>query len=125
MNILITGAFGHLGSSLLNNLSGKKEIKKIFIIDNFLTQRYCSYFSLKNKKKLFVYDENVIQFTFSKIKSKIDKVIHLAAITNAEQSINNKKELIRNNLEGTKKVVNFCKKKKNSFNICFIYKCLW
>ena len=92
MNILITGAFGHLGSSLISKLSGKKEIKKIFIIDNFLTQRYCSYFNLKNKKKLFVYDENVFQFTFSKIKSKIDKVIHLAAITNAEESINNKKE---------------------------------
>jgi nucleoside-diphosphate-sugar epimerase len=112
MNILITGGFGHLGSELIKVLSAKKKIRKIFIIDNFLTQRFCSFINLENKKKIILYDENVTKFKFSNIKSKVDKVVHLAAITNAEESIKNQKEVIKNNLHSTKMVVNFCKKEK-------------
>ena len=49
MNILITGGFGHLGSILIENLTNNKKVKKIFIIDNFLTQRFCSFIKIKKK----------------------------------------------------------------------------
>ena len=111
MNILITGGFGHLGSILIENLTNNKKVKKIFIIDNFLTQRFCSFIKIK-KKKIVLFDEDLNQFSFSKIKTKIDYIIHLAAITNAEKSIGKEKEILQNNLNGTKKIVDFCKDKK-------------
>ena len=111
MNILITGGFGHIGSEIIKNFIKKKKINKIFIIENFLTQRFCSFINIK-KKKIVLYDEDLNKFSFTKIKSKIDYVIHLAAITNAEKSIGNKSKILQNNLNGTKKIVNFCKNKK-------------
>lgn len=111
MNILITGGFGHIGSEIIKNFINKKKINKIFIIENFLTQRFCSFINIK-KKKIILYDEDLNKFSFTKIKSKIDYVIHLAAITNAEKSIGNESKILKNNLNGTKKIVNFCKNKK-------------
>ena len=111
MNILITGGFGHLGSALIEKFINNKKIKKIFIIDNFLTQRFCSFIKVK-KEKIIFFDEDLNQFSFTKIKTKINYAIHLAAITNAEKSIGKEKEIKKNNLYGTKKIVNFCKDKK-------------
>ena len=111
MNILITGGFGHLGSALIEKFTNNKKIKKIFIIDNFLTQRFCSFIKVK-KKKIIFFDEDLNQFSFTKIKTKINYAIHLAAITNAEKSIGKEKEILQNNLNGTKKIVDFCKDKK-------------
>ena len=111
MNILITGGFGHLGSALIEKFTNNKKIKKIFIIDNFLTQRFCSFIKVK-KEKIIFYDEDLNQFSFTKIKTKINYAIHLAAITNAEKSIGKEKEILQNNLNGTKKIVDFCKDKK-------------
>jgi len=111
MNILITGGFGHLGSALIEKFINNKKIKKIFIIDNFLTQRFCSFIKVK-KEKIIFFDEDLNQFSFTKIKTKINYAIHLAAITNAEKSIGKEKEIKKNNLNGTKKIVNFCKDKK-------------
>ena len=111
MNILITGGFGHLGSALIEKFTNNKKIKKIFIIDNFLTQRFCSFIKVK-KEKIIFFDEDLNQFSFTKIKTKINYAIHLAAITNAEKSIGKEKEILQNNLNGTKKVVDFCKDKK-------------
>lgn len=34
MNILITGVLGHIGSSVLDNLSKIKNLKKVYLIDN-------------------------------------------------------------------------------------------
>ena len=111
MNILITGGFGHIGSELLKRFTMEKKINKIFIIDNFLTQRFHSYLDIK-KKKITLFDEDLNKFSFTKLNSKIDFVIHLAAITNAEKSIGKENEILNNNLNGTKKIVNFCKRKK-------------
>jgi nucleoside-diphosphate-sugar epimerase len=112
MNILITGGFGHLGSILVERFTNNKKVKKIFVIDNFLTQRFFSFIKIK-KKKIIFFDEDINHFSFKKIKKKIDYVIHLAAITNAEESIGKKKGIKKNNLNGTKKIVNFCKYKKS------------
>ncbi|WP_440915354.1 SDR family oxidoreductase [Candidatus Pelagibacter sp.] len=111
MNIIITGGFGHIGSELLRKFVKAKKINKIFIIDNFLTQRFNSYINIK-KKKIILFDEDLNKFSFKKINSKIDFVIHLAAITNAEKSVGKENEILQNNLNGTKKIVNFCKRRK-------------
>tara|TARA_B100000524_G_scaffold348164_1_gene251854 strand:+ start:877 stop:1791 length:915 start_codon:yes stop_codon:yes gene_type:complete len=112
MNILITGGFGHLGSELLSKAIHKSYIKNIIVVDNFLTERFCSYLKIKNKKKLIIFDNDINNFNFNNIKIKINFVIHLAAITNAEKSFGNEKEILKNNLLGTKRITNYCVKNK-------------
>ena len=56
MKILITGGLGHIGSYLLENINKIKLVKKVYVIDNFYTNRYNSLFNLpKNKKKIYFY----------------------------------------------------------------------
>jgi nucleoside-diphosphate-sugar epimerase len=56
MKILITGGLGHIGSYIIENINKIKILKKIYIIDNLSTQRYCSLFNLpKTKKKFLLY----------------------------------------------------------------------
>ena len=111
MNIIISGAFGHIGSYILNKLILDRDIKRVLILDNFTTQRYTSFLKL-NKKKLNLIDEDLVDFNFNLIKGKYDIFLHLSAITNASESFKIKKKIIDNNLGVTKKVVKFCKKKK-------------
>ncbi len=108
MNIIISGAFGHIGSFLINKFKNDKKIKNILLIDNFLTQRYSSYLKL-NKKKFELVDKDVRDVDFKKIKKKYDIFIHLAAITNAAESFQIRNKLKRNNFGATKKIVNYCK----------------
>ena len=46
MRIAITGELGHIGSALFLKLIKKKKVKKVLLIDKFLTQRYPSLFNL-------------------------------------------------------------------------------
>jgi UDP-glucose 4-epimerase len=108
MNIIISGAFGHIGSFLINKFKNDKKIKNILLIDNFLTQRYSSYLKL-NKKKFELVDKDVRDIDFKKIKKKYDIFIHLAAITNAAESFQIKNKLKKNNFGATKKIVDYCK----------------
>ena len=54
MNILITGAAGHIGSYLIRELSSKiKKKNNLIFLDNFLSNKYNSLFNLKKKTKFF------------------------------------------------------------------------
>ena len=110
MKIIISGAFGHIGSFLINKFKDDKKIKKVLLIDNFSTQRYSSYLKL-NKKKFVLIDKDLNQINLKLIKKKYDVFIHLAAITNAAESFKIKNQLKKNNLGCTKKVVDYCKSK--------------
>lgn len=116
MRVLITGGFGHIGSALIADLVNNKKIKEIIVIDNFITNRFNSYINLK-KKKLTVFDEDILNFNFNKLNNIVDYVIHLAAITNAEKSFEQGAKVIRHNLNGTRKVVEFVK--KNNIGLIF------
>ena len=60
MKILITGGLGHIGSYLLQNIGKIKFVKKIYVIDNFFTNRYCSLFNLpKSNKKIYFYQKDL------------------------------------------------------------------
>ena len=49
MNILITGALGHIGSKLFTHLVRNKKINDILLIDNLSTNKTSSLFFLKGK----------------------------------------------------------------------------
>lgn len=108
-NILITGALGHIGSSIISNLQ-KNQFKKIVLIDNFLTQRYSSLFFLSKKNNIKFYEYSILDKNIEKLFNDIDVVVHLAAITDAANSFNKKTIIKKVNFDGTKKIIEYCSK---------------
>jgi nucleoside-diphosphate-sugar epimerase len=109
MRILITGALGHIGSKLIRKIGNAGTISEIILIDNMSTQRYCSLFELpKDKKYSFISDDVRNIRNHIDVIGKIDYVVHLAAITDAESSIGREQEVTNNNLESTRAVSLFC-----------------
>ena len=69
MNILITGACGHIGSYLSHNINKIHKIKKVILVDNLKSNRYNSIFNLPKKIKRAVNRE------FSKFDKTMRKVL--------------------------------------------------
>ncbi len=115
MNILISGALGHIGSKLINNLSKIKNLKKVYLIDNASSNNINVLFNLKNKKHkiIFIRQDLLNKKVLFSIKDKISVVIHLASITNAEESFDIKKKIYYNNLGIFKNILKFCIRKKS------------
>ena len=111
MNILITGALGHIGSYLLENINKIKRVKKVYIIDNLSTNKYNSLFNLpKTNKKIFFYQADLsVKDSLKKFK-KVDIVINLASSTDAERSLKNKSKIYKNNLGIFRNILKYCKK---------------
>ena len=114
MKMLITGPLGHIGSELLNNLNKFKKLKKVYLIDNARSNNLNVLFKLKYKniKIKFIYGNLLNKKILSQINDNIDVVIHLASISNAEESFKIRKLIYYNNFEIFKNIVNFCIKKK-------------
>ena len=111
MKILITGGLGHIGSYLLENINKIKLIKKIYVIDNLLTNRYCSLFNLKkSSKKIYFYQKDLSLKSALKNFPKVDIVLNLASITDAQGSLKIKNKIYKNNLGIFFNVINYCKK---------------
>ena len=99
MKILITGGLGHIGSYLLENIDKIKFIKKIYVIDNLSTNRYCSLFNLpKTKKKIYFYQKDLSLKNSLKNFRKVDVVLNLASLTDAEGSLKIKNKIYKINL---------------------------
>ena len=112
MKILITGACGHIGSYLTENIHKIKKIKEVILLDNFKSQRYFSLFNLKKKPKKNFFNIDVSKpNSLTKFKN-VDLIIHCASLTNAEGSFSVKKEMFKNNVNCMKNVIDFFIKKK-------------
>ena len=111
MKILITGGLGHIGSYLIENIGKIKFVKKIYVIDNFSTSRYCSLFNLpKTDKKIYFYQKDLAVANELKNFKRTDIVINLASLTDAESSLNIKNKVYKNNLGIFKNILTYCKK---------------
>ena len=111
MKILITGGLGHIGSYLLENIDKIKLIKKIYIIDNLSTNRYNSLFNLpKTNKKIYFYQNDLSLKNALKNFKKVDVVLNLASLTDAEGSLKIKNKIYRNNLGIFDNILRYCKK---------------
>ena len=111
--IIITGGLGHIGSYLINKfLTNLKDIHLI-IIDNFHSQRYSSLFDLKVKNnKVSFFDLDLTKKSISSVTKKADLIIHLAAITDAENSVGKEKTYMNNNIRCTREVIKYSNKFK-------------
>ena len=60
MNLIITGACGHIGSYVAENIYKVKKIKNTILVDNLKSNRFCSIFNLnkKNNLKFYIKDLN-------------------------------------------------------------------
>lgn len=106
--IVVTGALGHIGSSLIRSLPRAFQNTEIVLVDNLAAQRYCSLFDLPPEGRYRFVEADVLTADLSKLFSDADAIIHLAAITNAAGSFENQTEVERVNLVGTERVAQAC-----------------
>ena len=112
MKLLITGACGHIGSYLAENIHKIKKIKKTILVDNLESNRFCSLFELNKKNKLKFYLRNIEKENSLNDFKNIKYVIHCASMTNAEKSFGKEDLMYKNNIDCLKTVIKFCKKNK-------------
>jgi len=112
MKLIITGASGHIGSFITENIHKIKKIKKTILIDNLGSGGYRSLFnnSTKNNLEFYLRDLNNKK-SLNEFKN-VDYLIHCASMVNAETSFGREKEMYKNNINCLKTVINFCKKNK-------------
>lgn len=108
MKIVITGALGHIGSRLIREMPFSFPGCEIIMLDNLLTQRYCSLFNLPSEGHYQFLEADVLEVDLKPLFKNADVVIHLAAITNAAASFGNSEKVEQVNFEGTKRVAKAC-----------------
>lgn len=108
MKIVITGALGHIGSKMIREIPEAFSEPEIVMIDNMLTQRYCSLFNLPVKGKYRFIEADVLTMDLKPIIEGTDVVLHLAAITDAASSFKNKEQVEYVNYNATVKVAEVC-----------------
>ena len=110
MKILVTGALGHIGSYLIRHLPIEFPGAHIVLVDNLMTQRYCSLFNLPKEGRYQFIEADITTVDLTQLLLDVDVVIHLAAITDAAGSFDRAEELEKNNFNATKKLAEACAK---------------
>lgn len=112
MKILITGALGHIGSRLIRELPFFFPGSEIVMVDNMMTQRYCSLFSLPSEGNYHFIEADITKIDLSPFLEEVDVVVHLAAITDAAGSYGRAEEVEQNNYNATKRLAEACAENK-------------
>ena len=86
MKILITGACGHIGSYLFENIYKIKKVSNTILVDNLKSNRFNSLYSQKKKNNLSFFLRDLNNTNSLDDFNNIHTVIHCASMTNAEKS---------------------------------------
>ena len=113
MKILITGACGHIGSFIAENIYKIKNVSETILIDNLSSGKLSALYNNKQKNNLIFFLRDLNNLNSLNDFNNVDVIIHCASMTNAEKSFNIKNEMYRNNINCLKTVINYCKKKKS------------
>jgi nucleoside-diphosphate-sugar epimerase len=109
MKILITGACGHIGSFVAENIYKIKNISKTILVDNLKSNRFNSLYNFERKNNLSFFLRDLNNLNVLNDFHNIDAIIHCASMTNAEKSFGKEKEMYKNNLNCLKTVMKYCK----------------
>tara|TARA_B110000008_G_scaffold216341_1_gene215828 strand:- start:346 stop:1290 length:945 start_codon:yes stop_codon:yes gene_type:complete len=108
MKIVVTGALGHIGSRLIRDLPFSFPGSEIVMVDNMMTQRYCSLFNLPKEGNYRFIEANITQMDLPLLLKGVDVVVHLAAITDAAGSFGKAEQVEQNNFNSTKRLAGAC-----------------
>ena len=112
MNLMITGAMGHIGTYIIKNHKKFEKFRKIILVDNFSNNKHNFLYNFNSKKKFIFFYRDISKKNSLKNLPSVEYCLHLASITNAEESVNIKDKLYKNNLGCFNNVVNHCIQKK-------------
>ena len=110
MNIIVTGGAGFVGSHLVELLVKKKHYP--IIVDDLSSGLYSNIKHFIDLKKAKFVKCDIRNFKKVLQLSKVDAVIHLAAIASVVESIDNPNLVNDVNVSGTLNMLEFCRKKK-------------
>lgn len=117
INLVITGALGHIGSRFIRELPADL-INQVVLLDNLSTQRYPALFDLPRDISFVFHEADVCTADLDQYFANADVVVHLAAITNAESSFAIRDQIEHTNFIGTQKVAEACA--RNGCKLVFI-----
>ena len=107
MRLVVTGALGHLGSSLIRELADAWPGAEIVLLDNLATERYASLYDLPASARYEFIEADVLTADLTRIFEDADAVVHLAALTNTvREDMHDRMQSV--NLEGTARVARAC-----------------
>ncbi len=109
--ILVTGALGHIGSALIRSFD-PSQVEEIILLDNLESQRYPTLFDLPSGSKYRFIQADIRSVDWTSILHEVDIVIHLAALTNAENSLDKNEEFNSINFEAVKQLADACLQQK-------------
>ena len=107
MNLLITGALGHIGSRFIHSLK-PGDFDKVVLIDNMSAQRYASLFNLPEGVPFEFIQDDICTADLEGYFKGVDVVLHLAAITDAAGSFDMQDQVELVNYQGTERVAKAC-----------------
>ena len=115
-NILVTGGAGFIGGNFCNLLLQDTQFN-VINMDDLTYASKDKIFYIHNKKQYQFYKKNIcdkkaIQEIFS--KHKIDAVVHFAAETHVDNSIEQSDQFISTNILGTHNLIQVCKDQINN-----------
>jgi UDP-glucose 4-epimerase len=108
MKIVVTGALGHIGSSLIRSLPERFADVEIVMIDNLATLRFASLFDLPSKGRYRFTEADVRSTDLRPLFEGAHSVVHLAATTDAAGSVENPAATEANNYDATARVATVC-----------------
>jgi len=83
-------------------------LDRVYLVDNFLTQRYVSLFELPQGIDFVFREVDILSEEMKGIIEDSDVLVHLAAVTNAEKSFEKNEEVEKINKRGLDRVAGLC-----------------
>ena len=113
--ILVTGALGHIGSSLLREAPRLFPGDTVRILDNLATLRYCSLFGLPSEGSYDFREGDMHGPELLEALDGVSAVVHLAGITDAAGTAGQRDAVFHANFQGTATVAEACAERGIAF----------